>query len=40
MKSIIAGNFAENEASDVDRSGNVSATDLAELKKMLLGIKN
>lgn len=40
MKSIIAGNFAENKASDVDKSGNVSATDLAELKKMLLGIKN
>lgn len=40
MKSIIAGNFAKNKASDVDKSGNVSATDLAELKKMLLGIKN
>lgn len=40
MKSIIAGNFAENKASDVDKSGSVSATDLAELKKMLLGIKN
>lgn len=40
MKSIIAGNFAENKASDVDKRGNVSATDLAELKKMLLGIKN
>lgn len=40
MKSIIAGNFAENKASDVDKSENVSATDLAELKKMLLGIKN
>lgn len=40
MKSIIAGNFAENKASDVDKIGNVSATDLAELKKMLLGIKN
>lgn len=40
MKSIIAKVHKETSAADIDKNGFVDSTDLAQLRKMLLGIKN
>lgn len=40
MKSIIAEVHKETSAADIDKNGFVDSTDLAQLRKMLLGIKN
>lgn len=40
MKSIIAEVHKETSAADIDKNSFVDSTDLAQLRKMLLGIKN
>lgn len=40
MKSIIAEVHKETSAADIDKNGFVDSADLAQLRKMLLGIKN